>query len=278
MLRDMASPKSALRVLLPLVSLALAATGCRRLPETIPYQAIIVEKSGESGNYRITELVGAELALDGTKLGQIQQENTKVSVNVTWSGPKSELRSTLNGKYTVKATGPCGPFDLAAEGPPPNWKALTDGEIAKSIKDRKTFSIYLDVKMPPKHAIYIDRGAATGTLRIGPTTIEPGKKIVDVVLGGCASAPTVTLDGAPIGALDLTARANLVTLEPNVCHVLADVAYGDKQTTRPATYYPAKSVVSIAERPGYVLESAPSSLKLRGGGTTTTELLRARCR
>lgn len=268
------------RFVLASALLVVAAAGCRRLPETIPYEATVSPEGSEPGVYRGKELVGAELRLDGKKVGILATPSTTVYANGTWSGPKSELRKNLAGPYTVALDGPCGRFDLPAEGPPIMWKSMTDREVAKIIANNKSFSIFLKVALPPLHSIYVDRGAATGELKIGPTVVPTDKKQLDLSLGGCKTSPTVTLDGAPIGVLDLRAKANLVTLEAGVCHVFAEVGYGNESATKPAKFFPAKAVVGLEEKPSYAIDPAPSTIKLYAGskGTVTTELVRARCR
>lgn len=258
---------------------ASSLVGCRRLPETIPYEARLSEKDGTPAIYRVTELVGSELQLDGKPLGKLEKENT-VSVRTNWSGPKADVRKVLNGRYTVGGTGACGPFALALEGPPPFWKAMSDGELAKAMSYDKKLPIFLSIKMPKTFRVLVDWGASRGTLRIGTSAVPSGTKSVDVIVESCASGPVVTLDGAPLGTIELSGKGALVTLEPNVCHVLAEVGYGDRPATKPATFFPAKGVVPLTELPVHFLESAPSSVSLYGSskGTTSSELLRARCR
>lgn len=258
---------------------AMPLVGCRRLPDTIPYEARISEKEGAAAVYRITELVGNDLQLDGKTVGKLEKENT-VAVRTNWSGPKADVRKVMNGRFTVGGTGACGPVSLALEGPPPLWKAMSDSELAKAMSYDKKLPIFLSTKMPKTFRVLVDWGAARGTLRIGTSTVAPGTKSVDVVMEGCTSDPTVTLDGAPLGTIDLSAKGALVTLEPNVCHVLAEVGYGDRPATKPSTFFPAKGVVALTELPIHFLESAPSTVSLYGGskGTRSSELLRARCR
>lgn len=266
-----------------LLGLALASTGCRRLPETIPYEAHILEaKQDALEGYRINELAGAELKLDGKVVGTIEaRPNDKVVSYARWSGPKSSLRPALNGSYSVTINGPCGPFDVAAEeGPSPAWKEMSDSTVAKRIDEDRFFTIFVKVALPARTEVYVDWGSATGTLKVGAVTIPPGTKTSKIALGGCSAPPTVSLDGRPLGVLDLSAKASLVTLEPDVCHVFEEVGYGDMKAKMPTKFLPAKGVVALPERPGYVFESAPSTVKLYRGstGTRATELLRASCR
>ena len=271
-------------VLLPaLLGLALASTGCRRLPDTIPYEAHILEaKQDPTEGYRITELAGAELKLDGKAVGTIEaRPGDKVAAYARWSGPKSSLRPTLNGSYSVTVHGPCGPVDVAAdEGPSPAWKEMSDSTVAKRIDEDRFFTIFVKVALPARTDVYVDWGSASGVLKVGAVTIPPGTKTSKLALGGCKAAPEVTLDGRPLGTLDLSAKASLVTLEPDVCHVFEEVGYGDMKAKMPSKFLPAKGVVGLPERPGYVFESAPSTVKLYRGstGTRATELVRASCR
>ncbi len=276
---DVRSLMTKLSVSIVSFSAASALVGCHRLPDTIPYEARLSEKDGKPAVYRITELVGNELQLDGQPLGKLEKENT-VSVRTNWSGPKADVRKVMNGRYTVGGTGACGPFALALEGPPPFWKAMSDRELAKAMSHDKKLPIFLSIKMPKTFRVLVDWGASRGSLRIGTSAVAPGTKSIDVLIEGCTSGPTVTLDGAPLGTIELSGKGALVTLEPNVCHVLAEVGYGDRPATKPATFFPAKGVVPLAELPVHFLESAPSTVSLYAGakGTTSSELLRARCR
>lgn len=264
------------------LGLMACAVACHRLPDTIPYEAIVSEKEKDplTATYRITELSGSELFLDGKPLGKLKPGSAKVSIEVEWSGPKAEVRKVMNGTFTIGVTGACGSATLPVEGPPANWKAMSDGQLAKAMSYDKKLPVFLDVKMPKTFPVYVDWGNARGTLLVGTTKVPPGTNKVPVVVEGCKSGLSVTLDGAPLGTIDLSAKGALVTLEPGVCHAHEEVGYGNQQATKPTVYFPAKPVLPMAEVPSYFLESAPSSVNLYAGtkGTLTSELLRARCR
>jgi hypothetical protein len=261
---------------------ALVALGCNRLPETVPYEAIVRERKAANQDYRIGdrigELAGGDLKLDGKTVGQLADRGAKVILNAQWSGPKAGFRAQLDGKYTVTTTGPCGTFDLPLEGPPPNWKAMDESGAAKALKSSGRFSVFLDALMPPAHEIYVDWENSAGTLTIGTVKLEAGKKSNHLSFGGCKGPLAVMFNGKSLGDLDLTARGTLITLEPNVCHVFQQVGYGDRAANRPSVKFPAKPVVSVSEYPDYALEFGPSTINLSSKGTTITELVRSRCR
>lgn len=269
-----------LRGTLGLVVLAASLAGCEKLPETVPYQANVLEKGGTSGIYREKELEGTELALDGRVLGKLKRDNTNIKVVLDWSGPKADVRKVMTGTYTLALTGACGKVAHPVEGPPPLWREMSERKLAKAMKPDNKVPVFLDVTMPKTFPVYIDWGKARGKLKIGAVDVAPGKTQVDVVTAGCTSSPAVTLDGATLGTIDLSAQGALVTLEPGVCHVHEEVGYGNQEATKPTVYFPAKSVLPLAALPTYFLESAPSSVNLYAGtkGTLMSELLRARCR
>ncbi|MBS2013297.1 MAG: hypothetical protein JST00_10445 [Deltaproteobacteria bacterium] len=258
------------------------AIGCHRLPETVKYEASVAvhiegEPRGSRGDYHVDEIAGLDLMLDGKPVGKLVKES--VSAKALWSGPKASYRAQLDGKYSVTLAGLCGPTEVALEGPPPMWKNMSERELAKSITSRDgRLMIYLDAKIPEKKEVYVDWESARGTLTIGGTVIPPGTKKTVLAAGGCKSPPQVVFDGTPIGEIDLFAKAALITLQPNVCHVLQQVAYGSAKATRPPTFFPAKAVQSVSDIPDYALEFGPQSFKLSSKGTTITELVRARCR
>jgi hypothetical protein len=175
--------------------------------------------------------------------------------------------------------GACGRHELALEGPPASWKSMTDGEIAKQIANDQSVKIFLTAPIPTVQEVYVDRGSATGVVQIGAVRLQPGTKTAKVSLVGCTAPLQVLVDGQRVGELDLGARAYLITLEPNVCHVHQEVGYGDMRASKPVVYYPAKAVVALADVPTHVLESAPTMMKTYGGkGTVSSELVRTPCR
>jgi len=266
---------------LALLAVAAALVACAKLPDPVPYRANVREKGGGSnGTYRINELDGAELALDGQVLGKLSKDSSKVHVVLDWSGPRADVKKVMNGTYTLALTGACGPFSHPVDGTPPLWRKMSERELVKAMGYEKKVPVFLELSMPKTFPVYIDWGKARGVLKIGAVTVEAGKANVAVVVEGCTAAPTVTLDGAPLGTIDLSAKGALVTLEPGVCHVHQQVGYGSQQATKPSVYFPAQAVLPLAELPPYFLQSAPSSLNLYAGskGTVTSELLRARCR
>ena len=266
---------------LAFLPLLLLAGGCHRLPETIPYEASVSVKGGgnerSSGGYHSEELAGFDLKLDGKPVAKLVKDS--IFVKARWTGPKAGYRAHLDGKYSVTIPGLCGPVELALEGPPPLWKNMKEREVAKSIKSRDgRLFIYLDAKPPTKKEIYVDWGNASGPRTIGGTMLEPGKRKTLLAVDGCTSAPKVVFDGKPIGEIDLAAKAILITLQPNACHVLQQIGYGTAKATKPSVFFPATPVQAVNEIPDYALEFGPSSFKLTGKGTTITELVRSRCR
>ena len=279
----MASPIIS-RIHFCLFALATVVIGkYHRLPETIQYEASVsvyvagTQRGSGIGGYHVDEVDGFDLKLDGKPVGKLVKDT--VSVKALWKGPKASYRAHLDGKYSVTVPGLCGPVEVALEGPPPIWKNMKESEVAKSIKSRDGhLMIYLDAKLPAKKEIYVDWENATGTLTIGGTTMERGKKKTLLAVDGCKGPPQVVFDGKPIGEIDLSAKAILVTLQPNVCHVLQEVGYGNAKATRAPTFFPPRPVQPVSEIPEYALEFGPSSFKLTGKGTTITELVRSRCR
>lgn len=262
------------------VALVASLSGCEKLPDTVPYQANVLEKDGTSGVYRVKELEGKELLLNGQVLGKLQRDSSNIKLVLDWSGPKADNRKVMTGTYSLALRGACGKVDHPLAGPPPLWREMSERKLAKAMKPDNKVPVFLDVTMPKTFPVYVDWGNARGTLKVGASEVELGKTSVDVVVAGCTSAPTVTLDGVALGTIDLSAKGALVTLEPGVCHVHEEVGYGNQQATKPSVYYPAQGVVALAALPAYFLKSAPSSLNLYAGskGTVTSELLRARCR
>jgi hypothetical protein len=69
------------RTLLLVITAALPiAGGCRRIPDEVPYEAHVSEKHEGSSEYRVRELVGADLMLDGKKVAELEDRNTRVTV------------------------------------------------------------------------------------------------------------------------------------------------------------------------------------------------------
>ena len=260
-------------------AIVVLTIGCRRLPETVPYQASFINKSDKDGVYRLGEVVGTEITLDGHAVAKLAKTGTlRNDVTAKWSGPKAEVRANVNGRYGLSLLGPCGPFSLGAEGPSEIVKGKSDRELAKSIESEGFLKLIFRIDLPARYVVYVDRGAVGGTLRIGPTVVESGKTTVPFFLGGCGKGPNVTLDGVNLGSLDLSANGALVSLDPNVCHVIADVTYGRGAAARPNRSLSAKAVVGLPESPDYVFERAPSTVTTTATGTTLTELVRVPCR
>lgn len=259
-------------------ALALAVMGCHRLPDVVPFEAHLGEEGNPAGVYRITELEGAELKLDGRPVGMFEKRSDRVTIYATWTSPKDKLRPTLNGKYTVTVPGACGPYDLPAEGPNALWREMSDSKLASIVDRDKNVPIYLHVRMPAEQEIYVDWGdSKSSTVLVGPVKIPVGQKKTKLTLEGCKAPPSVFVDGKAVGELDPKGKASLVNVDPSICHVLQEVGYGDQRALATPTFFPAKGVVPVASPPSYALEPAPSELKIRGKGTTTTELVRARC-
>lgn len=257
----------------------VGTTGCHRLPDVIPYEAHVGEEGNPAGVYRITELAGAELKLDGQPIGKLETGNTKISVNTKWTTPKDKLRPTLNGTYTIAVPGACGPYDLPTEGPNALWREMSDSKLAEIIDRDKNLPIYIRLKMPSEHEVYVDWGdSKSSTVMVGPVKIPAGQKTTKLTLEGCKAPPSVFVDGKAVGELDPKGKASLVNVDPSTCHVLQEVSYGDQRAKTAPTFYPAKGVVPVANPPSYALESAPSEVKIRGKGLTMTELVRANCR
>lgn len=253
--------------------------GCYRLPEEIPYHVQITEKDhkSSSGLYEIVTYEGAKLLRDGKAVGVLKRESDGISVHGRWTGPKAELRATMGGAFAMEVDGICGPFAAPIEGMPDNWLSLTDGNIAKKIKDEKEFRFYLHAQLPERLDVIVDWGAVTGKLEVGKLVIAPGTKKTSVVTGGCDDPPVVRLNGREIGTLDRRMRGAIVTLEPGVCHAFQTVAYGDAKVARPSEFF-NEPVAALKEIPSYLLEGAPYSVKSYGGkGATNTQLVRVPC-
>ncbi len=257
-----------------------AAFACHDPSNTITYRVSLRETGAPSEISAITRLAGSELFLEGRSLGKLRVEDGKMAVALEWSGPKSEARQVAAGRFAVGTSGVCGAAKVPVDAPPDNLEATSDEALAKAVSAGGTLPILLHVRMPRTLPLYIDWGHARGALAVGTEKVEPGTQRVDVVVEGCTSGPTVTLDGASLGALDVSTRGALVTVEPGVCHVLQDVAFGDPPVTKDAVHLPAKGVVPLTHLASHFLKPASSSPDFGKGpkGAFTSELVREPCR
>jgi hypothetical protein len=259
-------------------TMLLATLGCKRLPESVPFTFELSGQYDPNALYRIKELAGAELRLDGRVLGKFQLGSLNSRLELSWAGSKAELPGIISGKYTIPISGACGDLEHPVEGPPLYVRSRSENEHAKALKIDNTLRIPLSVVEPKRQRIVVDWGSQRGTLRVGKTVVPQGTKRLDVIVEGCRTGPTVTLDGQPLGTPEFSEFPVLITTEPDVCHVIRDVDYGNAKSKNGPRRYDAHNVIALKEDPSFILENAPSSAKGYRGGLTMTELWRTNCR
>jgi hypothetical protein len=249
---------------------------CARLPEQVPWQ---VEFTVESG--RLLDVWGAEVLADGKPVATMGAENSEVIAVARGTSPKAELRQLMNATFSLRIAGACGPVELPLGQISPDWRALSDRQVAQRIADDGRFPLILSrLQLPARHDLFVDRGGSAAVLEVGTVSIPREVKQKRLSLAGCAAKVPVTADGKLLGELDASAPGHLVTLEPGVCHVFEEVLYGSAKGTLGSQDLPADAVVTLPGAPDYFLERAPQSrtVSRQRQGAVHTELLRSNCR
>jgi hypothetical protein len=260
-----------------LAALAVALAACQKIPDEVPYEASIGELKEPGGPYRVSMLDGVTLTVNGQPVAKLARTTSEVSIEAKWKGPKSALHETLQGRFALKGTGPCGPYEVPLESDA-YFKTATDEQIAAAFDARNAIQPSLKLDMPARHTVFVDWGGSQAkTVAVGSLSIASGTKEERLLAMGCKELPPVLVDGKQVGTLEPSAVAHLVTLEPGVCHVLQTIGYGNSETYAP-THLAALPVVSLKDTPMDVLEEGPKTVRVGGGGTSRTRLTREPCR
>lgn len=266
------TPGVVLRRLAPCLALFLVA--CHRLPDQVPVQVNVSSPAG-------SDVFASTLLVDGVPVGKLNEGGLFPS-SLTVERPKGELRKFLGSTFAVRTTGACGTHDIPLGTLDPAYRTVPDATVADRVKDSKAYSVILKAPARKQVSLLVDRGRSKVSVRVGELEIKGEDRVnpYPVPIDGCAAPPPIVVDGKVVGVVDPNAVAQLVNVEPGVCHVLQPVVYGEDTTTkRPPVHFPAVPVLKLDEVPKHVLERAPASMRIRGAdGTVTNEFIREPCR
>lgn len=266
---------------LTLLALSLAIVACKKkapgLPDQIEYKVSFYDARTDHLPTRIFDLAGAELVMNDKPVAKLEQVHASNEVYASWRGPMAGINEVVAGKFVARGQGACGPGDVPLGETPASWKGLKDEQLAPYLDRGKTLSFSFHVTLPRFIYIFIDRGSSTATVRVGKVPIEKGAKDgFPIALAGCTEPVPVVVDGKKVGELDMKSPVYLITLEPNVCHSFQTVGYGSYESL-PPSHYPAEPITPLGSAPVSFLKRAEDAIKVGGGGTVTSELLREAC-
>lgn len=254
----------------------LGLGGCAKLPDQVPYRAMIMAED----NALLALLIGGELLLEGEVLGTIvASPDGGHVINVDWTGPKTEIDAVIAGNYAVRLAGACGELTLSAEGPPQVWREGSEHDRAKILESDGKFPVYIDAQLPKRYDLLVDWGSGTHEVRVGERSLAQGEKQLPVFLEGCESGPKVMVDGKDVGALDPSAPVHLISADATRCHQIIEISFGDHSEALAAPIVTRSQVTPLEMLPYYLFERAPDVLTVPQGveGTKVEELTAFDC-
>jgi hypothetical protein len=267
--------RSTTLVELALGSLIVATTGCKSLPEEVPYQAqIMVEAHDED---RLKPLIGGDLLLDGEKVATIREGKHSFLATADWSGSKAKVRSVLAGTYALHLKGVCGEATVTAEGPNKVWRERSDSDLAEDVEKDGYVPIYVKPDLPEPTHFIVAWGEGEHVVEVGVQKLKAGQEEQSFSLAGCNKPPAVKIDGKEIGKLELKKKVHVISVDPNRCHQLQEVAYGKANKVAAPIRFDDQ-LGTLDQVPIWIFKSAPSTLKLGSKGAVVKELVAVPCR